>query len=290
MLRARYRRIVFFFGRVLFGIGFWDLLLPRLGLRNWALRTRPNRLRRIAIQYRSMAIQMGGVLIKVGQFLSARVDVLPREITVELAGLQDEVPAEDFEDIRRVAEAELGMPLSEKFYQFEAAPLAAASLGQAHRARLRVRGPAAGDEEAVEMLDVVVKVQRPNIQHVIATDLAALRTVGAWLRRYPPIRKRANVPALLDEFTRTLYEEVDYLAEGRNAETFAANFENQADVLVPRIIWTHTTLRVLTLEDVGGIKITDYAAIREAGIDRTAVANRLLDTYLKQIFEDGFSC
>ena len=288
MLRARYRRIVLFFARILLGIIFWDLLLPRLGLRKWALRTRPGRLQRAAAQFRVLAIQMGGVLIKVGQFLSARVDVLPREITVELAGLQDEVPAERFEDIRRVAETELGMPLGEKFFQFEAAPLAAASLGQVHSARLRVRGASGEDHDAVEILNVVVKVQRPNIQNVIATDLAALRTVGEWLRHYPPIRKRANVPALLDEFTRTLYEEIDYLAEGRNAETFAANFENQPGILVPRIIWTHTTQRVLTLEDVGGIKITDYDAISAAGISRADVAQRLLDTYLQQIFEDGF--
>jgi predicted unusual protein kinase regulating ubiquinone biosynthesis (AarF/ABC1/UbiB family) len=97
-----------------------------------------------------------------------------------------------------------------------------------------------------------------------------------------------NVPALVEEFTRTLYEEIDYLAEGRNAETFAANFEGQPGILVPKVIWTHTTRRVLTLENVTGIKITDYDAISEAGIDRGEVATRLLDTYLQQIFKDGF--
>ncbi|HNT22918.1 MAG TPA: AarF/UbiB family protein [Anaerolineales bacterium] len=288
MLGARYRRIVFFFARILAGVVFWDLILPRLGLRKLSRQNRPERLRRAAVQYRAMAIQLGGVLIKVGQFLSSRVDVLPREITGELAGLQDEVPPERFEDIRAVAEADLGMPLEEKYRQFDVAPLAAASLGQVHRACLAVHGVDPAGEEVLETLNVVVKVQRPNIQALIATDLAALRTVGEWLRRYPPIRKRANVPALLAEFTRTLYEEVDYLAEGRNAETFAANFKGQPNIRVPRIIWTHTTPHVLTLEDVGGIKITDYEAISQAGIDRGEVARRLLDTYLKQIFEDGF--
>ena len=134
----------------------------------------------------------------------------------------------------------------------------------------------------------MVKVQRPNIENIIATDLAALRTVGRWLNYYPPIRKRANVPALLEEFTRTLYEEIDYLAEGRNAETFAANFKDHPGVLVPKVIWTHTAQRVLSLEDVQGIKITDYEAISAAGISRTEVASRLLDTYLQQIFQDGF--
>lgn len=288
MLRARYRRIVFFFARILVGVIFWDLLLPRLGLRSLSQRTRPERLRRAAVQYRAMAIQMGGVLIKVGQFLSSRVDVLPREITGELAGLQDEVPPERFEDIRAVAESDLGMPLEEKFDQFDVSPLAAASLGQVHHARLSLHGVGPAGEDVLETLSVVVKVQRPNIQNLIATDLAALHTVGEWLRRYPPIRKRANVPALLAEFTRTLYEEVDYLAEGRNAETFAANFKGQPNIRVPHIVWTHTTPHVLTLEDVGGIKITDYDAINQASIDRAVVARRLLDTYLKQIFEDGF--
>ncbi len=288
MLRARYRRIVFFFARILVGVIFWDLLLPRLGLRSLSRRTRPERLRRAAVQYRAMAIQMGGVLIKVGQFLSSRVDVLPREITGELAGLQDEVPPERFEDIRAVAESDLGMPLEEKFDQFDVSPLAAASLGQVHHARLSLHGVGPAGEDVLETLSVVVKVQRPNIQNLIATDLAALHTVGEWLRRYPPIRKRANVPALLAEFTRTLYEEVDYLAEGRNAETFAANFKGQPNIRVPHIVWTHTTPHVLTLEDVGGIKITDYDAINQASIDRAVVARRLLDTYLKQIFEDGF--
>jgi predicted unusual protein kinase regulating ubiquinone biosynthesis (AarF/ABC1/UbiB family) len=135
---------------------------------------------------------------------------------------------------------------------------------------------------------VVVKVQRPNIEVLIATDLAALRTVGRWLQRWPPIRRRADIPTLLAEFTRVLYEELDYLAEGRNAETFAANLEHDRGVQVPRVVWSHTTKHVLTLEDVFGIKITDYHAMTEAGIDRAQVARRLFRAYLQQIFRDGF--
>jgi len=286
MLRSRYRRIVAFWARILISLFMWELILPRIGLRFLTQQTRSKRLSRIAAQYRMLAIQLGGVLIKVGQFLSSRVDVLPREITAELSGLQDEVPAEEFEDIREVAEAELGMTLTERFASFEPTPLAAASLGQVHRARLYT------DQELstgpTGLVDVVVKIQRPKIEFIIATDLAALRTVGRWLRHYQPISRRMDIPALIEEFTRTLYEEIDYLAEGRNAETFAANFQSNPNVRVPRVVWTHTTRRVLTLEDVGAIKITDYDAITAAGIDRADVANRLLDTYLKQIFEDGF--
>jgi predicted unusual protein kinase regulating ubiquinone biosynthesis (AarF/ABC1/UbiB family) len=281
MIRSRYRRIVFFFGRVILNFILCDLFLPRIGLRSWARRTRPERMRRSAGAFRGLAIQMGGVMIKVGQFLSTRVDVLPEEITVELAGLQDEVPPVDFKEIRKVAEQEFGMPLNAKYNSFEENPLAAASLGQAHRATINIK-------DDVDIQHVVVKIQRPDIENIIKTDLAALRTVGNWLKRYRPISRRADVPALLEEFTRILYEEIDYLAEGRNAETFAVNFEDQADIRVPQVYWTHTTKRVLTLEDVWAIKITDYEAISAAGIDRGQVATRLLTTYLQQIFEDGF--
>jgi predicted unusual protein kinase regulating ubiquinone biosynthesis (AarF/ABC1/UbiB family) len=153
-----------------------------------------------------------------------------------------------------------------------------------HRARL----PASQDEIAPDWVDVVVKVQRPDIETIIATDLAALRTVSNWLMRYKPISRRADIPSLLSEFSRVLYEEIDYLAEGRNAETFAENFKGDPGVRVPGVAWTHTTRRVLTLEDVYAIKVTDYDEITAAGIARAEVAKRLFDIYLKQIFEDGF--
>ncbi len=289
MLRARYRRIIFFFARILLRFIFWDLFLPRIGFRNWSRRTRPGRVQRSAIAYRLLAVQMGGVLIKVGQFLSTRVDVLPQEFTDELQGLQDEVPPVDFVNIREVVEGEFKRPLSEVFKSFEPEPLAAASLGQVHRAQLMDGDAFIGSApNQPDIIDVVVKVQRPNIEKIIDTDLAALRTVGSWLRRYPPIRRRADVPALIDEFERILYEEVDYLAEGRNAEIFADNFRQDRGIRVPKVIWNYTTQRVLTLENVWAIKITDYERIVAAGLSRSQVASRLLDTYLKQIFEDGF--
>ncbi len=288
MLRTRYRRIVLFFARVVISLIAWELILPRLGFRKRVQRTRPERLRRIAAAFRALAVEMGGVMIKVGQFLSSRLDVLPVEITNELADLQDEVPAEDFDAIRRVIESELGAPLGKKFARFDEIPMAAASLGQVHRAELETPTENLTETDGGPLTDVVIKVQRPNIELVVATDLAALRTVGKWLHRYPPIRKRADVPMLLDEFSRVLHEEIDYLAEGRNAETFAANFAKRPDVLVPRVAWTHTTRRVLALENVFGIKVTDYDAITAAGVDRAEVARRLFDTYLQQIFEDGF--
>jgi predicted unusual protein kinase regulating ubiquinone biosynthesis (AarF/ABC1/UbiB family) len=320
MFRRRYRRIVGFFARVVASLLFWEWLLPRLGMRKRAESTRPQRLSRIAARFRNLAVEMGGVMIKLGQFLSSRLDVLPIEITAQLAALQDDVPQESFADIRAVLETELDAPIESFYEAFDPVPMAAASLGQVHKARLcappgtagvearsssgtasttqqsaaedpspSAEAPAA-DMPATEgaLCDVIVKVQRPNIESIIAVDLAALRTVARWMARYPPIRKRADVNALLGEFSRVTYQEIDYLAEGRNAETFAANFSSRPGVRIPRVHWPLTTRRVLTLEDVEGIKITDFRAIEEAGVDRAEVALRLFDCYLQQIFEDGF--
>jgi predicted unusual protein kinase regulating ubiquinone biosynthesis (AarF/ABC1/UbiB family) len=283
LLRARYRRIMFFFTRVTADFIFWELVLPRLGLRALTRMTRSRRLRRVSAQFRLLAIRLGGVMIKVGQFLSSRLDVLPAEVTEELSGLQDEVPPEKFADIRLLAEKELGAPLEQKYEFFDETPLAAASLGQVHRARLCGK---TGTNQP--FCDVVVKVQRPDIDRLIETDLKAIKVVGGWLEHYHPVRERVDVQALIVEFAGTIRMEVDYLAEGRNAEIFSENFKDSPKVHVPRVVWSHTTRRVLTLEDVFAIKITDYEAITKAGVDRAEVARYLLDTYLKQIFEDGF--
>ena len=280
-LRGRYLRILTFFAGVIVRFIIWELFLRYLGLRSLVRRTRSDRFRREAVRFRALAIRMGGVMIKVGQFLSSRLDVLPPEVTDALADLQDEVPAESFADIRQLAERELGAPITEKFDWFDAEPLAAASLGQVHRARLKV-------EEEADFRDVVVKVQRPHIASIVDVDLSALQRVGRWLMRYRPIREHADVPALLKEFSSTVLEEIDYLKEAGNARTFFENFKDDRDVHVPRVIASLSTLRVLTLEDVFAIKITDYEAISAAGIDRGAVARKLLDVYLKQIFDDGF--
>jgi predicted unusual protein kinase regulating ubiquinone biosynthesis (AarF/ABC1/UbiB family) len=301
MYRARYRRIVWFFGRAIASIVFWDVFITRIGLGDWSARNRPERMRKIAIRFRKLAISMGGVMIKVGQFLSTRVDILPREVTSELSGLQDEVPPVPFEAIWNVIETEFTIAPKELFLDFQPVPLAAASLGQVHRATILQSSPKPattgsqsqaisgnGHHGAPERIDVVVKVQRPDIENLIKTDLEALRTVGRWLQRYKPIRRRADVQALLDEFSRILYQEIDYLAEGRNAEKFASNFSGNRRVRVPKVYWTHTTVRVLTLENVFAIKIADYEAISRANINRNEVASLLLDTYFQQIFEDGF--
>jgi predicted unusual protein kinase regulating ubiquinone biosynthesis (AarF/ABC1/UbiB family) len=283
MLKSRYRRILRYFTAVMISVVWWDVLLPRIGLRGLSTRSRPRRLRAIAASFRALAVRQGGVLIKVGQFLSARLDVMPREVIAELAELQDEVGAERFEDIRRVIEEEYGEPLENRFVEFDPVPVASASIGQVHAARICRTAP-----DGQPCPSVVVKVQRPRIRQIVEADLAAIRVAGGWLQRMESVRRHVHLPALIDEFSRTLFEEIDYVQEGKNAERFAANFKGREEVRVPGVVWSHTTRRVLTLQDVGAIKITDYAAIEAAGVSRAKVAERLLDIYLKQVFEDGF--
>jgi predicted unusual protein kinase regulating ubiquinone biosynthesis (AarF/ABC1/UbiB family) len=135
---------------------------------------------------------------------------------------------------------------------------------------------------------VVVKIQRPGIGDLIDVDFAALHRFGTWIQYYRPLRKRVDIVALIGELSNTVHREIDYKAEGSNAEAFAANFASRKHIRVPRVVWSRTTERVLTLENVYDIKITDYAAISAAGVDRGEVARVLFETYLKQVFEDHF--
>ncbi|PKQ14909.1 MAG: ABC transporter, partial [Actinobacteria bacterium HGW-Actinobacteria-8] len=265
--RARYRRILRFAAWHL-GTTWWhEIVLPGIGLRRVAERTRPARMRRFARKFRALAVDLGGLMIKLGQFMSSRLDVLPPEITKELEDLQDEVPAVPFDAIRALAEAELGIPFNQVFAMIDETPIAAASLGQVYRATLTRHDAAdVGFERAV------IKVQRPGIGAIIDVDLAALRKVGGWLSRVRLVSKRVDAPAVVEEFAQTSLEEIDYLHEAANSERFAANFADNDRVLVPAVAWERTTRKVLTLQDVTAIKITDTAGLRAAGIDPADVA------------------
>jgi predicted unusual protein kinase regulating ubiquinone biosynthesis (AarF/ABC1/UbiB family) len=213
--------------------------------------------------------------------------MLPGEITDELSGLQDQVPEEDFQQIRKLAEEELGEPLEESFSSFNAQPLASASLGQVHRAVLQPEDALPGGKSG-EIKEVVVKIQRPGIDEIIAVDLSAFKTVMGWMQRYKPIRKRVDLPALMEEFSSILGQEIDYINEAQNAERFWEIYQSDPDIKVPRVIWSKTTQRVLVLEDVYAIKITNYPAIKGAGVDLEEVAFRLFTIYMNQIFEKEF--
>lgn len=282
-MRVRYRRILRFASRYLVQAWWYELILPRLGLGRLAARGRPARLQRIARRFHVLAVDLGGLMIKVGQFMSSRLDVLPPEITKELEGLQDEVPPVPFPAIRTLAEAELGVPLEVAFSWVDPVPLAAASLGQAHRARL-----SESDAEQTGMLDVVVKIQRPGIDAVVDVDLRALRRVARWLSRVRLVADRVDVPTLVEEFAATSLEEIDYLHEATSGERFAASFEGDDRVRVPEIVWERTTRRVLTLQDVTAIKINDVDALRAAGIDPAEVATRFAAVMFDQLFLHGF--
>lgn len=280
---GRYRRILLFFGTVILHVIWWDFLLGRIPLiRGLAQRSRPERYRRWSRRFRGLAVEMGGVMIKLGQFLSARVDVLPLEITEELQGLQDEVPAEDPGRVLAVLQQELG-DLDVRFARVEERPLAAASLGQAHRAWLR---PSSAADNLGE--PVIIKVQRPNIEQLVQTDLAALSVVARWVMNYRPIGRRADVPQLLEEFAKTLWEELDYEAEAGNAERFAEMYANDGRIYIPAIYRQHSTRRVIVLEDVEAIKITDVDQMKAEGISPPEVAEALLDAYFRQVFRENF--
>lgn len=281
--RRRYRRILRFAGWNLAVAWWFEVFLPRIGLAKLADRGRTKRLRRIAQRFHVLAVELGGLMIKVGQFMSSRLDVLPPEITAELEGLQDEVPPVPFELIRELAEAELGIPLERAFASISEVPVAAASLGQAHRATLSPM-----DANDTGLTSVVLKVQRPGIDAIVDVDLAALRRVGSWLSRVRIVSDRVNMPALVEEFAQTSLEETDYLHEAANSERFAADFADDARVAVPAVVWERTTRRVLTLEDVTAIKITDVDALRAAGIDPAAVAPVFAAVMFDQLFTAGF--
>ncbi|WP_201270082.1 ABC1 kinase family protein [Acidipropionibacterium jensenii] len=282
-LRRRYNRILRFAAGQILHMWWFAVVMPMLGLRKRAIRGRDERLKNAARDFHDLAADLGGLMIKLGQFMSTRMDVLPAEVTEELAGLQDEAPAVPFEDIRRLTEESFGAPLDTVYDSFDPTPLAAASLGQVHRARLsRVNAEVAG------FCEVVVKVQRPGIGEVVETDLSALRTVARWLMRFDFVSERVDAPALVDEFGRISMLEIDYLHEGANAERFAEEHHDDPRVGYPRVAWEQTTRRVLTMSDVTAIKIKDLDAIRGAGVDPAAVAQQLAELTFDQLFGTGF--
>jgi ubiquinone biosynthesis protein len=220
--------------------------------------------------------ELGPTFIKLGQLLSTRADLLSPDYRAELAKLQDTAPAVPSEVIEDIIEQELHAPADSAFATFEAVPLACASVGQAHTARLH------------DGTDVVVKVRRPNVVEEMEQDFEILQNFAARASRYSRTAARFDAVGLADEFVQTLRAQLDYLQESRNAERFAANFADYQWVQIPRVFPDLTTSRVITLERIRGMKITDLTAIDEAGLDRHELADRMALIVAKMIFEDGF--
>jgi predicted unusual protein kinase regulating ubiquinone biosynthesis (AarF/ABC1/UbiB family) len=221
--------------------------------------------------------ERGGLLIKLGQFLSVRADLLPRDALTELAQLQDQVPAAPFLAVRAVLEQDLGVSLQQAFARIDPVPAGSASFGQVHHALLH------------DGREVAVKVQRPGIEEIIRTDLCALRFVITIIRwAVPAARTLTDLDALYHEFRRMVYEELDYEREARHAERFARIVAQEPNIRVPKVVWEHTRQRVLTLEWVGGQKICNPERLSLLGADGAALARRLLDLYVKHLLVVGF--
>ncbi len=288
-LRSRAFKALWFGAKMVGGFIWWELILARIIGQERVAAGRMERFINLARSFRALAIDLGGVWIKLGQFLSSRVDLLPPQIIVELQGLQDDVPAAPPEIMLPVIERELQRPIGDVFEEFDPQPVAAASFGQAYLATLnheKVDGP--GKHGAATLQRVVVKVQRPNMNAIVGTDLRSLKTIAGWLKWYKPIRRRANLDALVKEFSEVVFEELDYLQEARNAEDFNQNFAHDTGVRVPKVYHEFTTRRVIVLKNVEDIKVTDFEGLESAGVSRAEVANKMFDTYLQQVFVHGF--
>ncbi|XP_038881744.1 protein ACTIVITY OF BC1 COMPLEX KINASE 8, chloroplastic [Benincasa hispida] len=222
-------------------------------------------------------LRLGPTFIKIGQQFSTRVDILPQEYVDQLSELQDQVPPFPSETAISIVEEELGGPVASIFERFDQEPIAAASLGQVHRARLK------GQE-------VVVKVQRPSLKELFDIDLKNLRVIAEYLQKLDPKSDGAKRDwvAIYDECANVLYQEIDYTKEAANAEQFASNFKNLDYVKVPSIFWDYTTPQVLTMEYVPGIKINKIKALDQLGIDRKRLGRYAVESYLEQILSHGF--
>uniref|UniRef100_A0A6N2M912 ABC1 atypical kinase-like domain-containing protein n=1 Tax=Salix viminalis TaxID=40686 RepID=A0A6N2M912_SALVM len=222
-------------------------------------------------------LRLGPTFIKIGQQFSTRVDILAQEYVDQLSELQDQVPPFPSETAVSIVEEELGAPVDDIFDQFDYEPIAAASLGQVHRARLK------GQE-------VVIKVQRPGLKDLFDIDLKNLRVIAEYLQKFDPKSDGAKRDwvAIYDECASVLYQEIDYTKEAANAELFASNFKKMDYVKVPRINWEYTTPQVLTMEYVPGIKINKIQALDQLGVDRKRLGRYAVESYLEQILSHGF--
>lgn len=277
----RYREIV----NVMIRYGF-GYLLDRFGLRPFRSfkekLTRPKPIREQLLflseaeRLRLALEELGPTFIKFGQILSTRHDLIPEEYINELSKLQDRVPPFEYAEAKKVIEKEFGKNIEEIFSSFDPVPIAAASIGQVHHARL-----SEGDE-------VAVKVMRPEIEKIIETDLFILMSLARFIEKHVKESKFFNPVGFIEEFSRVMRQEIYYTHEAKNADKFYKNFAGSTTVKIPKVYWKYTTKHILTHEFLEGIKISDIAKIEASGLDRKNISTNLANAYLKMIFEDGF--
>lgn len=257
--------VLWFFATFVFSLK-WD---------EWTNQAEQNKLKR-ATQLREMLTHLGPTFIKVGQALSTRPDLIRKDFLDELIKLQDQLPPFENAIALSIIETELGQSAKELFSQISPNPVAAASLGQVYRAVLHT-----GEE-------VAVKVQRPNLLPVLTLDLYLMRWAAGWLSPWLPLNLGHDLTLIVDEFGIKLFEEIDYVNEGRNAEKFANNFRDDPTVKVPVIYWRYSSISVLTLEWINGFKLNDTQSIRAAGLDPDRVIQIGVTAGLRQLLEHGF--
>lgn len=262
---GRLLRIIFSFAGFLLSLK-WD---------EWQNQVEQNKGKR-ATQLRQLLTNLGPTFIKVGQALSTRPDLIRKDFLEELVKLQDQLPPFDHDLAQHIIETELNRSIDEIFSELSPKPVAAASLGQVYRGRLIT-----GEE-------VAVKVQRPHLRPVITKDLYLMRWAATWLSPWLPLNLGHDLTLIVDEFGTKLFEEIDYMNEGRNAEKFATNFRDDPQVKVPTIYWRYSSNRVLTLEWINGFKLTDIQSIRQAGLDPETIIQIGVTSGLQQLLEHGF--
>src|SRR5947209_3054339 len=232
---------------------------------------------KVLLAFRQTALELGVLMIKLGQFLSSRADLLPEKALAVLASLQDEVPAEPFSHVVSVIEAELGQPVEHLFSTLERQATAAASLGQVHKGGLASTGE-----------EVAVKVQRPHIDQLVRMDLSSLKFVIWVITRFVDTGTFIDLLGVYREFERTVYEEIDYVTEAANCKRFQEMFKHDPSIYIPRVYEEYSSRRLLVLEWICGIKINDYAGLQAQGMDRLEIAHRTVQAYFHQFFEEGF--
>jgi ubiquinone biosynthesis protein len=228
------------------------------------------------VRVRMILEELGPTYIKLGQLLSMRHDIISLEYATEFAKLQDDVPHFDFEEVEEIIREELGHSIEELFDSFNKKPLACASIGQVHRAKIKN-----GD-------NVVVKVQRPGIKKIIESDLDIMYSMAKLVNEHIPEARLYRPTEIVDELSRSILEEIDYTQEGWNTDRFAYNFRDNQQIHIPKVYWDYTNKRVLTLEYIDGIKASRMDLLDKQGLDRFKTSLVVGEAFMQQVFDDGF--